>query len=116
MSDADVVTVPYLVPTFAMLGPPDSPGGPEVTSDVLLSKKVYVSPSTNIALLSCKGPCVASTRRRLRSGRWQIALSLTIPHAQGRQRHGQLLCLDSQSLAVECFSPAVALPSATTLL
>ena len=44
-----MVTVPYLVPTFAMLGPPDSPGGPEVTSDVLLSKKVYVSPSTNIA-------------------------------------------------------------------
>ena len=25
------------------------PRGPEVTSDVLLSKKVYVSPSTNIA-------------------------------------------------------------------
>ena len=27
----------------------DPPGGPEVTSDVLLNKKVYVSPSTNIA-------------------------------------------------------------------
>jgi len=50
-ANADVVTtVPYLIPTFAMLGPADPLGGPEVTSDVLLSKKVYVSPSTNIAL------------------------------------------------------------------